>query len=71
MKLKVQAQHLQPGDVVGSGEIVKSVQNGVHKRIDVCLHNPNKAVVEYDPNRIDRVGSWGKYTLINVERKDG
>lgn len=25
MKLKVQAQHLQPGDVIGSGEIVDRV----------------------------------------------
>lgn len=28
MKLKVQAQHLQPGDIVGSGEIVSSVRIG-------------------------------------------
>lgn len=70
MKLKVQAQHLQPGDIVGSGERVLSIHHGMHKKIDVRLHNPNRAVMEFNPDRCDRVGSWGKYTIINVERAD-
>lgn len=69
-KIKVQAQHLQPGDIVGSGEKVLSVHLGMHKKVDVRLNNPNRAVMELDPNRCDRVGSWGKYTMIGVERAE-
>lgn len=60
MKLKVQAQHLQPGDVVGSGESVKHVSAGTRTpkgKVDVQLST--------------RFTQWGKYTLINVERADG
>lgn len=60
MKLKVQAQHLQPGDIVGSGEIVQQV-------IIASTQWPsNKCLVRLDG--FDRL--WGKYTMINVERAD-
>lgn len=61
MKLKVQAQHLQPGDIVGSGEVVKSV---IRNAINL---ETNKVWVSLS----DRVVKWGKYTMINVERKEG
>ena len=60
MKLKVQAQHLQPGDIVGSGEIIKSVVNQ-------SLHWPtNKVCVRTDKRDV----LWGKYTGINIERPE-
>lgn len=58
MKLKVQAQHLQPGDIVGSGEKVLSV-------IVDSIHWPSSQVCV----RLEkRDAMWGKYTMINVER---
>jgi len=59
MKMRVQAQHLQPGDIVGSGEIVQSVSAGTRTpkgKVDVQLST--------------RFTQWGKYTLINVERTE-
>lgn len=61
MKLRIQAQHLQPGDIVGSGETVQSVSIGVKTpkgKVDVWLAS----------KYIDRLAHWGKYTMINVER---
>lgn len=63
MKLRVQAQHLQPGDIVGSGKTVQSVSAGTRTpkgKIDVWLASKDK----------DRSTQWGKYTMINVERKE-
>jgi len=61
MKMKVQAQHLQPGDVIGSGEVVQSViRNSLSWTSKQCLVRLDK-----------RDTLWGKYTLINVERADG
>ncbi len=60
MKLKVQAQHLQPGDVVGSGEKVLSVT------IASLSWPSNKCMVHLE----NRNTIWGKYTMINVERPD-
>lgn len=57
MKLRIQAQHLQPGDIVGSGEVVQRVSAGIHTpkgKIDVWLDN--------------RHTIWGRYTIIGVER---
>ena len=57
MKIKVQAQHLQPGDIVGSGEKVIAVSSGAYTP---------KGKVEV---RLDcRNCHWGKYTQITVER---
>ena len=68
MKIKVQAQHLKPGDVVGSGEIVVSTFIGCATqsgKVNVRLRRIKK-----DGRVIDRVGSWGKYTIVGVERDD-
>ena len=70
VKLKVQAQHLQPGDIVGSGETVAGLTiASIHwpsNKVCVSLVKPNG-----DPERADlRHCYWGKYTLINVERKE-
>ena len=65
-KLKVQAQHLQPGDIVGSGEKVSSViLNSINWPSNKC-----KVSLYSGPNGAVRGRSvlWGKYTIINVER---
>lgn len=62
MKLKVQAQHLQIGDITGSGETVKYIVLASTKfpssKIEVGLVSAKGARTSY----------WGKYTEINVER---
>ena len=63
MKLKVQAQHLQPGDIVGSGEIIKAVT------IRSLYIPSNKVAVTLFKNN-QRTVQWGKYTMIGVERND-
>lgn len=61
MKLRIQAQHLQPGDIVGSGEVV-------HKVIISSISWPsNKVKVILSEVRQPL---WGKYTMINVERDE-
>ncbi len=69
MKLKVQAQHLQPGDIVGSGEkvraiIIASIRWPSNK---VCIELEGKQ--KYEP-AYSRTVLWGKYTMINVERAE-
>ena len=62
MKIKVQAQHLQINDIVGSGEVVI----GVTVR---SLRMPsNKVAVTLKKNGHQRTVQWGKYTQIGVER---
>lgn len=64
MKTRVQAQHLQPGDIVGSGEVVKSKQIS-------SIHWPsNKVSIRLDKDNDFRFVLWGKHTMINVERKE-
>lgn len=64
MKLKVQAQHLQPGDIVGSGEeVIGIVRNGVGLP-------SNKVRIGLEDNFSTRIAYWGKYTIINVERPE-
>ena len=59
-KLKVQAQHLQPGDIVGSGEkIIRVVQNSTK-------FPSSKVLVELE----SRIRYWGKWTVIGVERAE-
>jgi len=64
-KLRVQAQHLQPGDIVGSGEKVRYVANAgisIPKgKCEVALEKPFGSV---------RSVLWGKYTMIGVERNE-
>ena len=63
MKLRVQAQHLQPGDVVGSGEVIRQViVSGIgwpSSKVKVILGHRTDA---------NRSAYWGKTTMINVER---
>lgn len=68
MKMRVQAQHLQPGDIVGSGEKVLSVYDSVKTprgKINIQMEGKNKYERSYG-----RTALWGKYTMINVERKE-
>lgn len=70
MKIKVQAQHMQPGDVVGSGERVQAVWEDVRTpsgKINVLLA---KTVVSHGKELpvMPRKALWGKYTQISVER---
>lgn len=69
MKIKVQAQHLQPGDIVGSGErigniICSSTQFPSNK---ICVQLIKYANSDHE---IVRSTLWGKYTMINVERAE-
>lgn len=71
MKTSVQAQHLKPGDIVGSGEMVAgitiaSIQWPSNK---VCV-SLCKADRERPERAYLRSVLWGKYTMINVERKE-
>jgi len=62
MKLKVQAQFLQPGDIVGSGEIVIGL-------VYCSLRMPSaKVAVTLKKDGHQRTVQWGKYTVIGVER---
>lgn len=65
MKIKVQAQHLQPGDIVGGGEkVLKIVNAGISipaGKCEIVLENYNKEI---------RCSYWGKYTPINIERAE-
>lgn len=60
-KLKVQANVLQIGDVVGSGETIIDTSAGLHTprgKVDVTL----------EKNGRRRTATWGAYTMINVTR---
>lgn len=63
-QLRIQAQHLQPGDIVGSGEVVKQVI------VNSISHPSSKVKVTLFKNN-QRTVLWGKYTIIGVERKNG
>lgn len=64
MKMKVQAQHLQPGDIVGSGEKVASI----------CISSiqwpSSKIALNLEKAGKLRSAYWGKYTEINIERPE-
>ncbi len=64
MKIKVQAQHLQPGDIVGSKEAIKQII------VNSISWPSSKVCVVLTTGNRDRSTLWGKYTLINVERDD-
>lgn len=63
-KLRIQAQYLQPGDVVGSGEKVTGIVLN-----SICWPS-NKCLVEFQKDDKLRQAYWGKHTMINVERAD-
>lgn len=60
-KLRIQAQHLQPGDIVGSGEVV--LYCGVGYRTF-----RGKVEIYLGKNQTSRYCLWYKYTMISVER---
>lgn len=64
MKLRIQAQHLQPGDiVVGSGEkVLDTIINTVNLP-------SNKIWVKLETKDSFRCVQWGKYTMINIQRE--
>lgn len=63
-KTRVQAQHLQIGDIVGSGEKVIDVVNR-------SLRMPsNKVAVTLKKDGRQRTVQWGRYTEIGVERME-
>jgi hypothetical protein len=60
-KLKVQANVLQAGDVVGSGETIVDTSGG--------LHTPRgKVEVTLEKNGRRRTAVWGAYTMISITR---
>ena len=64
MKIKVQAQHLKAGDIVGNGEKVTAI-------VRASIHFPSsKVYVMLNKNEDNRGVLWGKHTMINVERAD-
>lgn len=70
VKHRVQAQHLMPGDVVGTGEVVENTI------ISSIQWPSNKCMVKLSRKLdcgalVGRNVLWGKRTMINVERKDG
>jgi hypothetical protein len=60
-RLRIQAQGLQPGDIVGSGEVVLSVQAGTRTP-------SGKVEVVLGKGKHGRLALWGKYTFINIKR---
>lgn len=62
MKMRVQAQHLQIGDIVGSGESINNII------ISSTKWPSSKVYVELLDDAGLRSAYWGKTTLINVER---
>lgn len=64
MKTRVQAQHLHPGDIVGSGETVHAVRAA-------GLDLPKgKVMVVLAKADYSRTSYWGKYTMINIDRSE-
>ena len=60
MKMRIEAQQLQPGDIVGSGEVVLGVIiRSLSWTSKECLVRLNTRDV-----------LWGRYTMINIDRPD-
>lgn len=59
--MKVQAQHLQAGDIVGSGETVTKII------INSIAWPSTKVYVELVSAKRARSILWGKYTMINIK----
>ena len=62
-KIRVPAQYLQAGDVVGSGEVIVSVQVGIRTprgQVEVVLIRGGVA----------RLAFWKKATFINATRPE-
>lgn len=68
-KIKVQAQRLKPGDIVGSGEkvtgiIINSIKFPSNRVLITLAKYANS------DHEIIRHCQWGKYTMIGVERAE-
>lgn len=73
MKIRVQAQHLQHGDVVGSGERIEAVWTDVRTptgKINIQLSKILRDKNGQSFGRTSRQKHWGKYTMINAERAE-
>lgn len=71
-KMKVQAQALQPGDKVGSGEKVLDVYQTVMTpsgKINLTLQGTTKDANGQFLDNYKRFAQWNKHTMINVERE--
>lgn len=67
-KIKVQAQHLKPGDIVGSNE--KVVRTFWPTIMDKTLRGKIGVQLTKDNEIKSRVAYWGKYTVIGAERAE-
>jgi hypothetical protein len=64
IKTRVQAQYLQIGDIVGSGEVVIALT------VRSLRMPSNKVAVTLKQAGKQRTVQWGKYTEIGVERSN-
>jgi hypothetical protein len=63
-KIRIQAQYLQVGDVVGSGEKVEAVRSA---GLDLPT---GKAMIVLSKGSMSRTSYWGKYTYVGVNRAE-
>jgi len=64
MKLRIQAQYMRIGDIVGSGERVVDI-------IRASIHFPSSKIMVALNNGVrNRISYWNKYTMINIDRED-
>lgn len=64
MRIRVQAQYLQSGDVVGSGETVAAIT------VNSTQWPTGKIYIALEKHGRIRGTFWGKYTMINAERTE-
>lgn len=64
MKIRVQAQHLELGDIVGSGEKVIALT------VRSLRMPSNKVAVTLKKDGKQRTVQWGRYTEIGVDRME-
>jgi hypothetical protein len=67
-KIKVQARNLQPGDVTGSGEVIRGIQNSPRIPYGYGKHQTGKVGISLEKGDHRRYTIWGAYTEISVER---
>ena len=63
MRTRVNAQYLQPGDIIGSGETVVGVSAGLYTPRGKC-----DVVLKSRSGRV-RCATWWKHTSICVSRE--
>lgn len=62
--MKVKAQHLQVGDIVGSGERIEKVMPKPSGIVGEKVH------IKLSKGDRSRWSLWGKYTIINIKREE-